>query len=370
MKRLLGLVVVATLFFASMAIAEKPVPLWPAEKRGKWGLINAAGKWVVPPRFAEMKLFQEGLAPAKDGRGLWGAIDSSGGWIVKPRFNNMNAFCEGRATVELEPDPTSYGTYGVVNRTGKLLHPCTEHLVEPYSCGRALVFDMMNNVQGYLDLQGRLVIPKKFKLAGTFSEGLATAYDDTTKSIGYLDLNGHWAIAPRYKQAVNGAGPQSFSEGLAAAPDPISKKWGFLDKKGQWAIAPQFANVGSFHEGLAYIGTATPEQPEAGPLSYIDRTGKVVIGPKEGLVYGSGFSEGLVAVSDKAVLRSGKWGYMDKTGAIVIPLQFCYATGFKDGLATVGIPKPKSDKAYLAYIDRRGKMIHKNDQPSGVPITF
>jgi WG repeat protein len=154
---------------------------------------------------------------------------------------------------------------------------------------------------GFIDKTGRIAIPLCFDAVGDFSEGLARFERD--QKWGYLDKTGTVVIEPRFLWA------QEFSEGLARVQISgsqlgIDAKWGFIDKTGAVAIDerkdPGFgghSNIGSdssesgFHDGLALVNAN-------GKKGYIDKTGKIVIGPQ--FTYAYPFSEGLAAATKSA----------------------------------------------------------------------
>src|SRR6476620_3457888 len=88
----------------------------------------------------------------------------------------------------------------------------------------------------------------------------------------------------------------------------------FIDRKGNVAFTvPYFAS--GFSEGLARV-TVNRQ------TGYIDRTGKLVIGP---IPYGGrDFRNGLAMVESEErctyAETKQKYGYIDRTGALVIPI--------------------------------------------------
>lgn len=171
-----------------------------------------------------------------------------------------------------------------------------------------------NNKWGYIDNTGRLIVPFKFDYAADFSEGLA---------------------------AVS-----------------IKGKTGYIDKTGKFVIPPQFITGFSFCDGLAIvvIRRFAKDNYQMNQYIYIDRSGQVVIRPREALDSKSlrvnivfkdlDFTEGLLSVEQK-----GKYGYMDKAGKMVIPHQYEDTAPFSEGLAAVKL------NGKYGYIDRSGKMV-------------
>jgi hypothetical protein len=231
---------------------------------------------------------------------------------------------------------------------------------------------------GYIDSTGKVVVKPQFAWAEEFSEGLA-AFENEDGKHGYIDETGKIVIEPKFDNWTE------FSEGRAAVS--IDSEWGYIDKTGKWAIPPQFAVGRPFSDGLALVGVALngkvtfPPGPEK--HVFIDKTGKVVIDPKDDILNGTfsegvgtvqfitnhgvnavlidrtgkvianvqeietdGFSEGLTPAK-----KNGKWGYIDTTGRFVIEPQYEGAHPFSEGLAVVLIGEK------WGFIDHGGRVV-------------
>lgn len=233
---------------------------------------------------------------------------------------------------------------------------------------------------GYIDKTGKVVVTPQFVWAEEFSEGLAAFEDDEGKH-GYVDETGKIVIEPKFDNWTD------FSEGLAAVS--MDFEWGYIDKTGRWVIAPRFAVGRPFSDGLALVGVPLNGKVSfpPGPQKhvFIDKTGKVVIDPKDDILNGA-FSEGvgtvqfitshdvnevLIDKTGKVILsvqdiytngfseglapakKNGKWGYIDTNGRFVIEPQFEEANPFSEGLAAVKIGEK------WGFIDHQGKILIK-----------
>jgi len=101
-------------------------------------------------------------------------------------------------------------------------------------------------------------------------------------------------------------------------------------------------------EGLAVVET------EKG-LSYIDKSGKVVLEPE--CMFCFSFSEGLAVIVDQEL----RCGYIDKKGNTVIKPRFRVAYPFSQGLALVELEFEGRESFFgpLGYINKKGEYIWK-----------
>jgi hypothetical protein len=97
---------------------------------GFLGCIDKTGRTVVPPRFARVNGFSEGLAAAQANptwdeqaktwtQGEWGYIDTRGEWVIPPQFRIAQDLSGGLAWVETPADG-----FGYVDRRGRRLGWC------------------------------------------------------------------------------------------------------------------------------------------------------------------------------------------------------------------------------------------------------
>jgi len=300
-----------------LAIREKEVKTSQAVARalkmfidGRSGLIDASGKWVIPPIYEGIGLFSDGLAPVKVGE-KWGFINRSGKLVIKPKYGSTYGFTDGLALVTVK------------NSRGR-------------------------KRDGFIDGKGRMVIPAKYTSAGSFSEGLAVVkvggkrYKKDKGRWGYINRKGQMVIKPTFLSA------SGFSEGRA----PVTlngRTWGFIDRSGKMVIKPVlgaggfWSSPGSFSEGMSAVNLR-------GKLyGYIDKSGRTVIPARFRETFT--FSEGLAAALEK------RWGFVDKNGNWAFPQQFYYVSvgsGFSEGRSAVEIKEKK-----WAYIDKTGNFISK-----------
>jgi hypothetical protein len=136
---------------------------------------------------------------------------------------------------------------------------------------------------------------------------------------------------------------EDYFQGFIGDPE-VGVKWGYIDKTGKLVIGPEFLEVGAFSEGLAAVKPGRK-------WGYINKIGKMIIKPQFGRAFH--FSEGLALIQlEKDSNWVRKWVYIDTNGKIVIDRQEFQAYGkFSDGFAKV------AKKGKWGYIDKTGKLI-------------
>ena len=268
------------------------------------GYIDRTGAFVIPPRFVAARDFSDGLAAVRlpPRRGCY--VDKTGKVIVKD-CGYAYDFKDGRALVRL--DGAAGGQWGLIDKTGKMTvkFPKAER-VRPFSEGLAAFFKPPK--WGYLDRSGKVVVKPQFHFAEDFHDGCASVWSEKPApqppkkrnrfECRFIDKSGKFVTA----QAFDAAFP--FRDGRAAVQ--VGGKWGYLDTRGELAVPARFDSAGPFAEGLAAVKAD-------GKVVYIDPVGKVAVQPKDKVVFGAAFNQGLAPVH----LPDGRRGYIDKAGRLV-----------------------------------------------------
>jgi hypothetical protein len=138
--------------------------LAPAGSGGKWGYIDATGKWIIDPQFERAGNFADGLAPVVVG-GRSGYIDSKGKFVVNPQYDFGDEFYEGLAFVG------NGGKWGFIDTKGRVAIDAKFLAANHFSEGLAAVWT--EDGWGFVDRTGKMVVRPEFDSAGTFQNGLA-----------------------------------------------------------------------------------------------------------------------------------------------------------------------------------------------------
>ena len=240
--RLFSQTLAPVLVFVSMCLAQVPsapqlqadsVALEPAKQDDKWGYVDQAGKFIIPPQFEFAGRFSEGLAAVERDK-RFGYIDRDAHLVIPPRYFGARPFKDGFAWVMTRKPwtPLGKGEFGSA-------------LFGQVTC---------------IDHSGREVLPPfSAEHVSDFSEGLAAVRPGKisggcSQKVGYLNTRGEWSIKPQFDEG------RDFSEGLAAVNQGArchgGGKWGYIDKDGTLIIPIQYDYAGRFKQGRACVEEA------------------------------------------------------------------------------------------------------------------
>ena len=140
------------------------------ELNGKYGLVDASGKEVLPANYDYVGGFNDGVGDFNDGlakvklNGKYGLVDTTGEKIIPPKYDVIWRFFEGFAKVTLD------------------------------------------DKYGFVDQQGKEVVPLKYNEAGAFHEGFAK-----------VTLDGQWGL-------VDTTGNEYWNMSLAEAREQMKNR--------------------------------------------------------------------------------------------------------------------------------------------------
>lgn len=174
----------------------------------------------------------------KQGNGKSGLLSVTGEWIIAPRFDDVRAFNrDGVARV------CDGGRWGIVNRAGEQVIPCTYHTLTPTVGGLSIGKTqqgqfLLLNVNGE---RSEIQLPHAEALEREWFDefspsGMACFHRLAGNRIftGYINTHGEFTFSIR---EGNGEG---FSEqGIAPFSDE-SGQYGLIDKRGGWVVEPVY----------------------------------------------------------------------------------------------------------------------------------
>jgi hypothetical protein len=314
---------------------------------GKWGYINSEGKVVINLQFEDARIFSDGLAAVKINN-KWGYIDKEAGFVIKPKFDAALDFKDGVARVK-EGD-----CWGCIDKNGSYLISPQFYWIEAFFEGIAIVHDIWNKHQGYINKTGDIIIPLIYSIRDHLracKDGMIIV-EVKEQGIFIYNDSGKLIYGPGGNKRSKFSKTTFFSEGLAGVENSyvyynynsdIGFKWGFINKEGKVVIDTVYDEVRSFSEGLAAV-------KKMWKWGFINKEGQLVIDCQFDRV--GSFSEGIASVQS-----NGKWGAINKEGKLIIDYLYnddsMNSFTFHDGVAQV------SQKGQIMLINKEGKIMIK-----------
>lgn len=211
------------------------------DKKGKMGLVDAKGKFVVKPKYDEIGNFEGGLAKVRI-KDKYGFINEKGDVVLKVQYSVIEDFVDGVAKIcvgakyNKKTDDLDGGKWGYVKDDGEIL-------IKP----------MYDDVEYF----------NKFNIAKT-KKG---------KVYGWISRYGKELIKPEYTEIgelIDGMARVCKGGKIGKSGQLENGKWGFVDDGGRIVIKVKYRSAGEFCEGVAWVGTS-PTQ-----YSYINKQGMVI----------------------------------------------------------------------------------------------
>lgn len=313
MKKRTLLLTLAALLAATTISANDSLPFTAAVKEnGVWGVVNAAGKVVIPISYDRLGLsLRDADEQAEDLTSDKGRDD----------------------LIEAEKG----GLRGFFTRTGKEVIPISYESRSIWKEGALAVRGKDKKISFYKK-DGSLISGAAYDQVSDFENGMAIVKQGAT--YGYLSLDGK-EVKPVYQEA------RFFEDGLAAVKE--KGRWGVIDMTGRYIVSPIYKDTGAaFQEGRLAV------KSQKNLWGYIDREGKEIIPPAYRAV-SPAFSEGYAAIRDDSKL----WGFIDTEGNVTAKPQFkAVLTPFSEGLSGVktidgnGYARPDGTIAFMADYDQ------------------
>lgn len=290
-----------------------------------YGLINAAGKQLYPPRSALPMMFAvtEKRTPVKE-NGKIGFITPEGKIAISPRYEDAY-YCAAEDVIIF----ANHQKWGVANIAGKLLLPATYDDLGQFV--DRLARAKQGSRWGFISKDGSWVLPAIYDTVGDFADGYAPV--KSSEGWTYIDVSGKKIVDVWADSAM------VFSGGVGVLL--IEGTYSFLDKGFDVTAIQDFKAVFPFEKGLAVA------QHKDGKYGVVNAEGEWVLKPVFTNM-GTKVVGGIVPAE-----AEGKWGYVNIEGKWILPPRYDYTFDFKQGLGEVWMLM-EDGTVSSGFIDRKG----------------
>ena len=129
--------------------------------KGKWGVMDRTGAYVIAPQYERIYPLSEGLFAVRL-NDQWGFIDGAGGAVIPPTYDQVVSFGEGAASVCKD------GTWHVIDKDGKdiLILPDGVTDLGPFAAGLMPV--RVGKLWGYMNHAGDFVVAPAYDAVDIF----------------------------------------------------------------------------------------------------------------------------------------------------------------------------------------------------------
>lgn len=313
--------------------------LFPVLERGKWGLVDSLGNWLMPMEY-------ESIGVAEDERG-WVITEEGLYDAYKKRLLLRDSI--------IWTDKIGNNLYRVEKRGGKIgiIDTLGQWVVEPkydymkFYYSEGLIGVSRNRKWGYIDTLGREVIPVKYEDVGDFHKGLASV--KLGGKYGYIDRTGKVVIPFRYNWGTNW-GTEFRENGKAC----VRSEDGYLVIDTIGNVLATFKDVELKDIALSIDANTILWETHADGYFVTDYDGKELARYDDIIFEDCDYysEEDMIAVK-----QSDKWGFADKDYRLLVPCQYRRADGYGNGPGGIVTLKDGSTR----YIDRKGKTVLKLD---------
>ena len=118
-------------------------PVFPYAENGKWGLINKAGKWILPNEHSKIGEFNKNgtISAAKSlkGQHLYALISTTGKALTKYQYSEFGELSEGLIAAKFYSSKADKHKFGYLNEKGVMMIDYQFAEAQPFSEGMARI---------------------------------------------------------------------------------------------------------------------------------------------------------------------------------------------------------------------------------------
>ena len=303
----------------------------------RYGYINKKGEVAVPLDFTKVFDFKFGVARAVF-KGKTGLIDTTGQWILQPkRFEYVTDFNQWGVA---EAREKFKGSRCLINANGEVLTPLKYKHIGTFHEGFA---DVANGqFYGLINTKGKEVLPMEYAAIGQVSEGLLAVRPRNSTVWHFVDTLGHRAFDGEFVVAE----PFQFGHSFVKEShfDPTSRY--VINRQGERLVIASTDQFEFYESGIFGLYTPLGEKDGFRKLNYYyaDASGQRLFGR---------LFEKIKPYKGNAALiqQSHRWGMLNRNGLFVLPPKYPFVNMQDNGEAVVNLP------VLFGLVDKDGKEV-------------
>lgn len=202
--------------------------LYPVQKEGKWGAIDAGGTIMIDPTYEFVSEFQkDGTAMVRQ-EGLYGLINAKGELLLEPQYERIDPLQEGYLAV--------WKNYKVAlaSRSNQLLTEPVYDVITPIYANFLRV--VQGTKFGVINLKGETVLPIEYDKVDAFKKGSYYTYTTKGDKKGILSYDGSILAEAKYTKI------EKQGSYLVASITRGGYSVTFLDEEGKPTETKEFPN--------------------------------------------------------------------------------------------------------------------------------
>lgn len=291
-------------------------------RHGKYGIITAQGKEIVPAEYAEAECFENGIAVLADLQKQFSCFNSNGTLLfsgyksIKPNIYQPYFMVENKD-----------GRYGIVDQNDSTVIPFDYDWVSSYNGWKKdYVVVTKGEKYGMIDMHNKVILPFDFESLNYFEDKDLVVMAKNGK-YGVCDLTGKTILAMKYDPFLNIINDNAF---LVS----INDKYGIVDSAGN-EIIPLVYEYMTYQNGDLFSARGKTPPGKDFWTGFINIKGDTVV--PFGDYWSLYFQEGLACASAYVTGKKGRkerlYGFINRNGEVVVPYKYKIVHDFEHGVA-------------------------------------
>jgi methyl coenzyme M reductase subunit D len=314
-------------------------------KAGKFGVVDFAGKELVPPTYSDIKIVND-LVYVRD-KGKEGLLDLQNNVIAPAIYDTIQEPLQNYIRVIKDKK------IGYLNYEGKEVLPAQYDEVNFYNDNEPFITVAKNGKKGVLNNKFQLIVPCEYDSLAAES-WRKYIWVKKNNLVGLLDREGKEAFAVKY-QFIDNIDSYSEQPETRKMIAQLKGKWGMLDTTGRAVIPFDYDYMkADFNRLSITIG-------KKNKFGVLKNTGQILIPLKYDEIGLIQYEMDIVGIKKKK-----KWGFANATGKETVP------PTYDDAQAVQKITNESGTQIPYAIV-KKGKyfgVIHAGTGKVAVPIKF